>query len=110
MASAIELRGSVCPRLSLIPRQIVILSGGQTGLDRAALDAALELGFRCGGTCPAGRKAADGRIPDRHPLTELASASYPARTRRHEEDADGTLIIHFGPLTGGTALTPTPAN
>lgn len=84
---------------------LVILSGGQTGVDRAALEAALELGVPCGGACSAGRKAEDGRIPDRYPLTELGSPSYAVRTRQNVEDADGTLIIHFGPLTGGTALT-----
>src|SRR5687767_2828245 len=85
-------------------RELVIISGGQTGVDRGALDAALELGSECGGWCPEGRRAEDGRIPDRYPLKELAGG-YAARTRRNAEDSDGTLILHRGPLTGGTALT-----
>jgi hypothetical protein len=88
-----------------------VISGGQTGVDRAALDVALELGIPCGGFCPKGRKAEDGRIPDRYPLTELASADYPARTRRNVQAADSLLVLVDGvvkdsrKLTGGTALT-----
>lgn len=82
-----------------------IVSGGQTGVDRGALDAALALGFPCGGWCPAGRKAEDGAIPARYPLAELASAEYAARTRRNVLDSDGTLIVHFGVLSGGTLNT-----
>lgn len=82
-----------------------IISGGQTGVDRGALDAALERGFACGGSCPAGRRAEDGMIPGRYPLTELADRSYTARTLRNVDESDGTLILHFGAVTGGTALT-----
>ena len=85
-----------------IPR---IISGGQTGADRAALDAALAAGVPCGGHCPAGRRAEDGRIPDRYPLVELPTADYPARTRRNVADADGTVVVAFGPPSGGTKLT-----
>lgn len=81
-----------------------IVSGGQTGVDRGALDAALALGFACGGWCPAGRRAEDGTIDTRYPLVELAGG-YAARTRRNVADSDGTVIIHFGPLEGGTRLT-----
>ena len=56
------------------------ISGGQTGVDRAALDAAMELGIPCGGWCPKGRRAEDGRIPDRYPLQETSSSDYPLRT------------------------------
>ena len=82
-----------------------IISGGQTGVDRGALDAALELGIDCGGTCPAGRKAEDGVIPEKYPLTELDSTVYSDRTRKNVIDSDATLIIHFGQLEGGTAYT-----
>ena len=86
-----------------IPAQVV--SGGQTGVDRAALDVALERGIPCGGACPASRRAEDGRIPDRYPLTELPGNGYPERTERNVVDADATLILTRGPLTGGTRLT-----
>ena len=82
-----------------------IVSGGQTGVDRAALDVALELGLPCGGWCPRGRRAEDGPIPPRYPLTETGSASYRSRTRRNVEDSDGTVILAWGPLAGGTRFT-----
>ena len=82
-----------------------IVSGGQTGVDRAALDVALKVGIPCGGWCPKGRKAEDGAIPDRYPLTETSSASYPVRTEKNVNDSDGTLILKVGPVTGGTART-----
>lgn len=84
--------------------RLEVISGGQTGVDRGALDAALESGTPCGGWCPAGRAAEDGRIPDRYPLRELAGG-HRERTRRNVEDSDGTLIIHFGTLGGGTLST-----
>ena len=82
-----------------------IISGGQTGVDRGALDAALEVGIQCGGTCPVGRKAEDGVIPKKYPLTELDSTVYSDRTRKNVIDSDATLILHFGRLEGGTAFT-----
>lgn len=82
-----------------------IVSGGQTGVDRAALDAALALGIACGGWCPRNRRAEDGRIPARYPLTETPAKDYRVRTRRNVRDSDGTLILVRGPLSGGTALT-----
>ena len=82
-----------------------IISGGQTGVDRGALEAALEADRECGGWCPAGRRAEDGRIPARFPVRELGASDYATRTRRNVEDSDATLIIGFGPLTGGTRLT-----
>lgn len=82
-----------------------IISGGQTGVDRAALDVALELEFPCGGWCPRGRRAEDGPLDMRYPLRETTSFSYAERTRRNVRDTDGTLIITCGPPVGGTALT-----
>jgi len=82
-----------------------IISGGQTGVDRGALDAALETGIDCGGTCPVGRKAEDGIIPAHYPMTEHASHVYSDRTRQNVIDGDATLILHFGRLEGGTAFT-----
>ncbi|MFO1447920.1 MAG: putative molybdenum carrier protein [Opitutaceae bacterium] len=70
-----------------------IVSGGQAGADRAALDVALEVGLDCGGWCPQGRIAEDGTIPDRYPLHETASAEYPPRARANVEMADATIIF-----------------
>ena len=82
-----------------------IVSGGQTGVDRAALDAALEAGLACGGWCPRGRRAEDGAIPARYTVTETPSRAYAVRTRRNVRDSDATLVLVRGPLTGGTWLT-----
>jgi|TARA_Y100000031_G_scaffold145637_1_gene178453 hypothetical protein len=82
-----------------------IVSGGQTGVDRAALDAALALGIPCGGWCPKGRRAEDGAIPERYPVAETESEAYEERTRLNVGDADATLILASGPLSGGTGLT-----
>lgn len=86
-------------------RRLRVISGGQTGVDRAALDVALELGLPCGGWCPAGRRAEDGPIPARYPLTETAGADYAERTRRNVVEADATLVLCHGGLNGGTLLT-----
>jgi hypothetical protein len=85
-----------------------LISGGQTGVDRAALDAALRLGIPCGGFCPRGRRAEDGPIPWRYPLTEIMAEDYPTRTRRNIESADAILILHEEfplPTSPGTLLT-----
>lgn len=82
-----------------------LVSGGQTGVDRGALDAALDRGFPCGGWCPRGRRAEDGAIPPRYPLREIDRVSYIARTVRNIIDSDATLILASGPLTGGTKAT-----
>ena len=84
---------------------LTIVSGGQTGVDRAALDAALKTRVPCGGWCPAGRKAEDGPIPSRYPLKEMPGADYLARTRQNVADSDATLVITFGTPSGGTRRT-----
>ncbi|WPL15975.1 Putative molybdenum carrier [Thiorhodovibrio winogradskyi] len=82
-----------------------IVSGGQTGVDRAALDVALALGVNAGGWCPDGRLAEDGRIPGRYPVIPLPGAGYRQRTKRNVADSDGTVIIYFGSPSGGTEQT-----
>ena len=82
-----------------------IVSGGQTGVDRAGLDVAIELGIEHGGWCPRGRRAEDGPIPDCYSLKETDSPDYAVRTEQNVIDSDGTLILYFGRLGGGTNLT-----
>jgi len=83
-----------------------IVSGGQTGADRAALDVALELGFDVGGWIPRGRWTEDGPLPDRYPnLRETESPDPSERTALNVRDADATLIVSHGPLSGGSLLT-----
>ena len=82
-----------------------IVSGGQTGVDRAALDVANEVGLDRGGWCPKGRLAEDGYIPDTYPLRETETADYAERTELNVRDSDGTLVLTVGPPTGGTAYT-----
>ncbi|MHC4415741.1 MAG: putative molybdenum carrier protein [Planctomycetota bacterium] len=82
-----------------------IISGGQTGVDQAALDVAMQMGLPCGGWCPRGRGSEQGPIADRYPLIETPTADPAQRTKWNVRDADGTLIIARGDLTGGTALT-----
>ena len=74
-------------------------------MDRAALDVAFSLGVACGGWCPRGRRAEDGRIPQRYSLRETESSAYPLRTRLNVREADATLIVTRGAPRGGTALT-----
>jgi len=83
-----------------------IVSGGQTGADRAALDFALENGIPIGGWVPKGRLAEDGRIAERYAgLVETESPDPAVRTARNVRDSDATLILSHGPLEGGSLLT-----
>jgi Circularly permutated YpsA SLOG family len=81
-----------------------IVSGGQTGVDRGALDAALVVGFPCGGWCPEDRRAEDGPIPERYPMTPLPGGRHRERTHQNVIDSDGTVILYYRSLTGGTLL------
>ena len=83
-----------------------IVSGGQTGVDRAALDVALDLGIPCGGWCPKGRLAEDGPISERYPLEETTLPIYPQRTEWNVRDSNGTLVLTMGALTGQVASAP----
>lgn len=82
-----------------------VISGGQTGVDRAALDVAIHLGIPHGGWCPRGRRAEDGPLAPIYQLQETESSNYVERTEKNVIDSDGTLILHLGPLSGGTLLT-----
>ena len=82
-----------------------IISGGQTGIDRGTLSACLDHNFLCGGYCPQGRLAEDGIIPDRYPLIELPNQNYLSRTIKNIQASDGTVIIYFDYVEGGTEKT-----
>lgn len=83
-------------------RPTLIISGGQTGVDRGALEAAMALGIAHGGWCPKGRLAEDGIIPPQYQLQETPSSQYAVRTEWNVRDSDATLIFCRGPLSGGT--------
>lgn len=82
-----------------------IISGGQTGADRAALDVAIKMNIPHGGWIPKGRLTEEGPLPDRYQLKEMTTGSYPKRTEWNVTDSDGTLILTHGELTGGSKLT-----
>lgn len=103
MGRVVHLSRPLVNMSSLPPLRVV--SGGQTGVDRAALDAALAAGVAVGGWCPAGRWAEDGPIPRRYPLVEAAGADPAERTRLNVRDSDATLVLSPDPPAGGTALT-----
>ncbi len=89
----------------MVIRPVKIISGGQTGVDRGALDAAIALGIPHGGWCPQGRLAEDGRIADRYELSQTDSPEYRVRTEQNVIDSDATLILCRGRPSGGTELT-----
>ena len=82
-----------------------IISGGQTGADRAGLDIAIEWGIPHGGWIPKGRKTENGRLPIRYHLKEINAIDYTQRTELNVVDSDGTLLFSHGVLKGGSALT-----
>lgn len=82
-----------------------IVSGGQTGVDQGALDAAIAVGVPHGGWCPKGRRSEAGPIPGCYQLQETPSPQYPVRTRWNVRDSDATLVLRTTEPTGGTALT-----
>ncbi len=82
-----------------------IVSGGQTGVDRAALAVAVFMEIPHGGWCPKGRRSEDGSIPQIYQLKETEQADYSVRTEKNVVDSDGTLVLHVGKPKGGTALT-----
>jgi hypothetical protein len=82
-----------------------IVSGGQTGVDRGALDAALAAKFPCGGWVTWDGMAEDGTIPERYPLLRLPRGGYRQRTRLNVTDSDGTAILYNEALKDGTRLT-----
>jgi hypothetical protein len=89
-----------------VPANITIISGGQTGADRAALDFAVTNGFAHGGWCPRGRRAEDGEIPSCYSLRETPSKHYSQRTKWNVRDSDATVVFSVkSQLTGGTRLT-----
>jgi putative molybdenum carrier protein len=86
-------------------KALKIISGGQTGVDRAALDVALRHGIDCGGWCPAGRLDEFGKIPDHYPVQELPGGGFRERTLQNVKDSDGTVVIYSAELRGGTEQT-----
>ena len=82
-----------------------IISGGQTGADRAALDVAIKLGIPYGGWIPKGRITEEGPLPERYRMQEMPTESYSDRTEKNVIDSDGTLIICRGQPTGGSDYT-----
>lgn len=84
---------------------IKIISGGQTGVDRAVVDFAMHNNIPCGGWCPKGRLSENGKISNKYPLTETSTTDYIERTEKNIKDSNATLIIHAGKIDKGTKQT-----
>lgn len=82
-----------------------IVSGGQTGADRGGLEAAIYCNVPHSGWCPKGRKAEDGRIPDKYQLQEMTSSDYLIRTEANVRDSDATVVFTWGRASGGSLRT-----
>ena len=104
LVTLLPFRGAPSKSLRLCEH---IVSGGQTGADRAALDFAIAHGYPHGGWAPRGREAEDGPIPVKYQLIELKDGGYRQRNRRNVKDSDGTLIVNLGEMDGGTLATQT---
>lgn len=104
LVTLLPFRGAPSKSLRLCEH---IVSGGQTGADRVALDFAIAHGYPHGGWAPRGREAEDGPIPVKYQLIELKDGGYRQRNRRNVKDSDGTLIVNFGEMDGGTLATQT---
>jgi len=87
-----------------------IISGGQTGVDRAALDFAIANNITHGGKCPNGRRAEDGVLDEKYQLTETAESESIHRTRANVQESDGTVVFTHGPLRGGSRITANHAS
>ena len=93
---------SGCEKIAVIEK---IISGGQTGADRAALDGAIEYGIPHGGWVPKGRMTETGRLPEKYVMQETTSISYAERTEMNVVDSDATLLLSHGKVAGGSAFT-----
>ena len=98
-------RSAVSPEGDDMEAVLKVISGGQTGVDRAALDVAMSLGLEVGGWCPRGRTADDGKVPAQYPLTETRAEELHVRTQRNVETSSATLVLTRGAPTGGTRFT-----
>ena len=92
-------------RTAAVVKVLKIISGGQTGVDRAALDVALRYGIECGGWCPAGRLDEFGKIPSHYPVRELQGGGFIERTLQNVRDSDGIVVVYCDHLDGRTAQT-----
>ncbi|MGM0664692.1 MAG: putative molybdenum carrier protein [Thermodesulfobacteriota bacterium] len=81
------------------------MSGGQTGVDQAALDAAIEMGLPHGRWIPKGRLTEAGPLPNEYNLQEMPNKDYLKRTKQNVLDSDGTVVFSHGDLKGGSKRT-----